>query len=108
MKGKRLGEFEEIVLLTIGILFDEAYGVAIKNEIEERTERKVSMGAMHATLVRLEDKGYIDSRFGEATKQRGGKRKRLFQVTAVGQQALIETKEVRDDLWDSIPKTAFG
>ena len=108
MKGKYLGEFEEIVLLVVGILFDEAYGVAIKNEIELRAKRKVGLGAMHATLVRLEEKEYLKSRLGEATKQRGGKRKRLFQVTASGQRALVKTKEIRESLWKAIPKTAFG
>ncbi|HHH49500.1 MAG TPA: PadR family transcriptional regulator, partial [Saprospiraceae bacterium] len=64
-------------------------------------------GAMHATLVRLEEKGYLKSRLGEATKQRGGKRKRLFQVTASGQRALVKTKEIRQSLWQAIPKSAF-
>ena len=108
MKGKYLGEFEEVVLLTIGILFDEAYGVAIRNEIEERLERKVGLGAMHSTLVRLEDKGYVDSRYGEATKTRGGKRKRYFKVTNSGQEALVKTREAREKLWKAVPKTAFN
>jgi len=81
MKGKYLGEFEEIVLLTIGVLYDSAYGISIRQEIEEQLDRKVGLGALHATLVRLEDKGYLTSRYGEATKKRGGKRKRLFRVT---------------------------
>lgn len=108
MKGKYLGEFEEIVLLTIGILYDEAYGVAIRNEIEGRLERKVGLGAMHATLVRLEDKGYVDSRFGETTKARGGKRKRYFRVTQSGQEALVKTREAREKLWGAVAKAAFN
>lgn len=107
MKGKYIGEFEEIVLLVICILLEEAYGVAIKDEIENRLGRKVSMGAMHATLVRMEKKGYIESAFGEATQKRGGKRKRIFKVTTIGQEALQKTKHTREALWDAIPKTVF-
>jgi PadR family transcriptional regulator, regulatory protein PadR len=107
MKGNHLGEFEEIVLLTVAILYDEAYGVAIREEISGRLGRKVSLGAMHATLVRLEDKGYLRSHLGEATSKRGGKRKRHFQVTKSGQAALEATREVRQSLWQDIPRTAF-
>ena len=73
MKKYQLGEFEEIVILTIAILYNEAYGVAIRNEIESRLSRKVSMGAMHTALVRLEHKGYIVSMDGEATEERMGR-----------------------------------
>ena len=107
MKGDYLGEFEEIVLLTVAILYDGAYGVSIREEISERLGRKVSLGAMHATLVRLEDKGYLRSRLGEATGKRGGKRKRHFQVTQAGQKALETTRETRQSLWQDVPKTAF-
>lgn len=108
MKGKHLGEFEEIVLLTIIILAEEAYGVGIRNEIETRASRKVRLGALHSTLVRLEDKGFVQSQLGEATKKRGGKRKRFYTVTAAGEQALKQTREVRDKLWNALPKTAFN
>ena len=108
MKGKYLGEFEEIVLLTIGVLYDAAYGIAIRQEIETQLNRKVGLGALHATLVRLEDKGFLNSRYGEATKKRGGKRKRFFQVTASGQKALLDTKHAREKLWNAIPKSAFN
>ena len=80
MKGKYLGEFEEIVLLTIGILYEEAYGVAIRNEIENRLKRRVGLGALHATLVRLEDKGHLNSHLGEATQKRGGKRQAILST----------------------------
>jgi len=108
MKGKYLGEFEEVVLLTVGVLFDKAYGISIRQEIEDQLDRKVGLGALHATLVRLEGKGFLDSRYGEATQKRGGKRKRLFQVTAKGQNALIETRHSREKLWKAIPKSAFN
>ncbi len=108
MKGKHLGEFEEVVLLTIIILREEAYGVGIRNEIEERVDRKVRLGALHATLVRLEEKGFVQSKMGEATKVRGGKRKRFYSVTTAGEQALLKARETRDKLWNALPKTAFN
>ncbi len=108
MKGNHLGEFEEIVLLTVAILFDEAYGVAVREEIQRRMERKVSLGAMHATLVRLEEKGFLRSRLGDSTAKRGGKRKRYFQVTRAGQEALTDTRKVRESLWGDVPGAAFG
>ncbi len=107
MKKFQLGEFEEIVLLTVGVLFDEAYGVAIKNEIESRLGRKVSVGAMQSALRRMEKKGYLESREGEANKKRGGKPKRYFRITAFGKKALVYSKGVRTDLWNSIPEIAF-
>lgn len=102
-----LGEFEEIVLLTVGVLFDEAYGVAVKDEIEERLNRKVSVGALQSALHRLEKKGYLESRTGEPNKLRGGKPKRFFTITAVGKLALEDSRDVRTELWNSIPKMAL-
>ena len=107
MKGTNLGEFEEIVMLTVGILYDEAYGIAIKKELENRMNRSVSVGAMHAALKRLEEKGFLQSRLGEATKTRGGKRKRYFRVTVYGYRALSEVRQMRDKLWDAVPRAAF-
>ncbi len=102
-----LGEFEEIVLLTVAILFDEAYGVSIKKEIEDRLDRKVSVGAMQTALRRMEKKGFLDSRFGEATQIRGGKRKRYFRVTPYGKRVLASVRDNRNQLWEAIPKIAF-
>jgi PadR family transcriptional regulator, regulatory protein PadR len=107
MKKYQLGEFEEIVILTIGVLYNEAYGVSIKNEIESRLARNVSMGALHTALKRLEDKGYIKSRDGEATDDRAGRPKKYFEITALGNKAMAYTKETRDDLWRAIPKVAL-
>ncbi len=107
MKKFQLGEFEEIVLLTVGVLFDEAYGVAIKREIENRLQRKVSVGAMQSALRRMEKKGFLNSRLGEVNAKRGGKPKRFFTITAFGKQALEYSKDVRTDLWNSIPDVAF-
>jgi DNA-binding PadR family transcriptional regulator len=107
VKKYQLGEFEEIVILTIGVLFDDAYGVAIKNEIETRLSRRVSMGAMHSALVRLEDKGYIKSSNGEPTEDRMGRPKKYFRITALGKKAMAHTKDTRNELWNAIPEVAL-
>lgn len=107
MKKYQLGEFEEVVLLTVGVLYDEAYGVAIKREIEHRLDRNVSVGALQSALRRMEKKGYLESREGEVTVQRGGRPKRYFTISALGRQALEYTKDVRLELWNSIPEVAF-
>ena len=107
MKKYQLGEFEEIVILTIGILYKDAYGVSIKKEIETRLSRNVSMGALHTALKRLEDKGYIKSHTGEATEERAGRPKIYFQITSLGKKAMEYSKETRNDLWSAIPKVAL-
>lgn len=103
MKGTNLGEFEEVVLLTIAALTEEAYSVAICDEIDRVTERKVKLGVVHAVLNRLEKKGFVKSELGEATKERGGRRKRFFTVTHAGKVALTKVKAQRDELWSLIP-----
>lgn len=108
MKGTQLGEFEEVVLLTIALLYDDAYGVAVIDELSRRLQRPVSLGVVHRTMQRLEEKGLVRSRFGEATAERGGRRKRMFFVTADGEQALREARRIRDELWGGIAETAFG
>ena len=100
MKGY-LGEFEELVLLTIAVLGKEAYGVAVKENIELRTSRSISIGALHSTITRLEEKGFVESWLGGATKERGGRRKRYFNITQAGKQALNDVKNLRDELWNS-------
>ena len=100
MKGY-LGEFEELVLLTIATLGQEAYGVAIKDEIEKRANRRISIGALHATISRLEDKGFLTSYLGGATAERGGRRKRFFELTSAAVEALTAMKSLRDELWQS-------
>src|SRR6187402_869196 len=107
MKKYQLGEFEEIVILTIGILNNEAYSVSIKDEIESRLKRTVSMGALHTALKRLEDKGYLKSFAGESTEERQGRPKRYFEITAMGKKAMQHAKETRDELWRAIPKTIW-
>jgi PadR family transcriptional regulator, regulatory protein PadR len=107
MKKYQLGEFEEVVILTIAILNNDAYSVAIKDEIESRLTRSVSMGALHTALKRLEDKGYLKSHSGESTEERAGRPKRFFEITAMGRKAMQYAKETRDELWRAIPKTAL-
>lgn len=102
MGKHHLGEFEEVVMLTVAILHGEAYGVSIIEEIENRLKRSVSMGSLQTVLKRLEDKGYLTSELGEATSVRGGKRKRFFTVTNLGKDILKATKDQRMSLWSAI------
>ncbi|MBL7698024.1 MAG: helix-turn-helix transcriptional regulator [Chitinophagaceae bacterium] len=106
MSQYHLGEFEEVVLLTVAILQDEAYGVGIIVEMESRLGRKVSIGALQTVLKRLEQKKLLTSKLGEATKVRGGKRKRYFTITPEGKKLLQQTKDQRLALWKAIPNIA--
>src|SRR5262245_11188135 len=92
-KGEYLGEFEHIVLLSLLRLDDRAYGVTVRQEISARTGRDVSVGAIYTTLDRLEGKGYVKSRLGEPTTERGGRAKRFFRVTARGLRVVNSTHE---------------
>lgn len=107
MKGTQLGEFEEVVLLVVGLLYPNAYGVNIRKEMESQVGRKVVLGAIHSALNRLEDKGFLNSKLAEETHVRGGRRKRLFHITANGKNALETNRALRNDLWDKIPKIAW-
>ncbi|MEO1052286.1 MAG: helix-turn-helix transcriptional regulator [Bacteroidota bacterium] len=107
MKKYQLGEFEEVVMLTVGVLYDEAYGVSIKKEIEERLDRKVSVGALQTALKRLEDKGYLNSRDGQPTKERAGRPKRFYKITAHGKAAMEYMRNTRNELWNAIPNIAL-
>jgi len=108
MKKYQLGEFEEIVMLTIGILHNDAYGVSIKKEIETRLSRNVSVGALQTALRRLEDKGYLKSRDGDATPERAGRPKRYYTITAYGKKAMEYTRTTREELWNAIPKISWN
>ncbi|QDK79055.1 PadR family transcriptional regulator [Spirosoma sp. KCTC 42546] len=103
MKRAFLGEFEEVVLLTVAVLDEGAYGVNITQEIEQKTGRSVGFSTVHTTLQRLEEKGFLSSQMGGATAERGGRRKRFFTVTAAGRKALQEVKQVREELWGALP-----
>lgn len=108
MKGTHLGELEELILLAVAILFDDAYGIAIQNEISHRTNRSITISTVHAALKRLEDKGFLNSRYDGATPERGGRRKHLFRVTAAGEKALKTSWNIRNSMWGAIPKLAFA
>jgi PadR family transcriptional regulator PadR len=95
-----LVEFEELVLLTVGILEENAYGVTIMHEIIEQTGRAVRLNQVHSSLQRLEEKGMLKSKMGNATAERGGRRKRLFVTTALGRRVLADIQEVRQRLWN--------
>ena len=103
MKRTFLGEFEEVVLLTVAILGEEAYGVTITQELEQKSGRVVGFSTVHTTLQRLEEKGFLSSEMGGATAEQGGRRKRFFTITAFGRKALREVKEIREELWSLLP-----
>nr|WP_295931536.1 helix-turn-helix transcriptional regulator [uncultured Dyadobacter sp.] len=102
MRRSDLGEFEEIVLLAVAALSPGAYSVMIAEELEKETGQAVSTGAVHAALQRLEQKGYLSSALGEATHERGGRRKRLFTLTNHGGKVLSDARNVRNNLWNRI------
>lgn len=104
MKSTQLGEFEELVLLIIGSLDDDAYSISIKKEFKSRTGRNPSIGALHSAFNRLEKKGFLKSEEGGATKSRGGRRKRYYTLTAFGRKALDYSYELRNSLYQSLPK----
>lgn len=99
-----MGEFQEIVLLSILILNDEAYGVRIQETIAQRTGRGISRGALHSALSRLEGKGFIGSKMAGATKERGGRRKRYYSITNSGKIALRDVRSLRENLWKEVPE----
>ena len=108
MGKEYLGEFEELVLTMVGVLQDDAYGAAISDEIEARLKREVNLSAVHVTLYRLEDKGYIRSKVGGATKERGGRRKRIYTITSAGLAMIRALKDSRLELWKMIPQLKIG
>ena len=107
MKGTYLGELEELVLLTVGILYPDAYGIAVMDEIENQAGRSLNISAVHSVLTRLEAKGFLKSKMSDPTEERGGRRKRIFLLTAAGKRALEEANELRTQLYSQIPKMAL-
>ena len=105
MQKNYLGEFEELVLLTVAVMNGLAYGVVITEDLAARTKRGIQISAVHVALYRLEEKGLVRSQMGGATKERGGRRKRLFSITASGKNVLEEIRSIREQLWSLIPKT---
>ena len=100
MKGTNLGEFEELVLLVIGIMNGDAYGINVMDEILRNTGRTVTVSTIHSAMNRLETKGFVESYYGGASNTRGGRRKRLYRITSIGVQVLQEAKQQREKLWE--------
>jgi DNA-binding PadR family transcriptional regulator len=100
-----LGELEELILLMVALLNKEAYGVTVAEELKAQANRELSISAIHAVLHRLEEKGFVKSKMGGASTERGGRRKRLFSITAHGRNALEELRDTRDLIWTLIAKT---
>ena len=106
MKETRLGEFEEVILLIVGILGVEAYTYRITQEYKSQTGRTSSIGTVHSTLDRLENKGFLDSTMGKSTPERGGRRKRIFSITASGRRVLKNSRDFKIALWNQYPAFA--
>lgn len=104
MRKTILGELEELVLLIVASSTEEVYGVPVMEELQQQTGRDFTISAVHTTLYRLEEKGFLSSSVGGATAERGGRRKRLFALTAAGGKALLEVQEMRSRLWQAIPQ----
>lgn len=104
MKGLHLGELEELVMLAVGILNSNAYGIAIMDEVKKQSGRNCKISTVHETLIRLEKKGLLKSYTGGATNVRGGRKKRYFEITALGKNAINETRELRNSMWSQIPQ----
>ncbi len=108
MKETRLGDFEETLLLIVGILGEDAYAFRISEEFENQAQRAVSIGATHSTLNRLSEKGFLESFMGAAKPERGGRRKRIYRITAAGQRALENSRDFKIALWKQFPAFSTG
>jgi PadR family transcriptional regulator, regulatory protein PadR len=107
MKDQSLGGFEELVLLMVAALHDEAYGVVILESLEEKTKKSFNISAIHVALKRMEDKGFVRSRFGGITDNRGGRRKKFYVITALGKRMLDYQYALRVDIYKQIPTISF-
>jgi len=108
MKSQSLGEFEELVLLTVAAQHDEAYGVSIKTGLEDQLNRTINVSAIHVALKRMLEKGFVSSRFGGITNDRGGRRKKYYVITAFGKQMLDRQYALRTRMYQQIPNISFG
>ena len=102
-----LGSLEETILLIVMAMPEEAYGVSVAEEYQQRSNKSISIPAIHTVLSRLEKKGFVSSKMGGATTERGGRKKRLYEVTAFGYRTLSELRETREKLWEIAPKFNF-
>ena len=103
MKETRLGDFEEVILLLVGILGEDAYAFKIAEKFESQTGRIASIGSVHSTMDRLSNKGFLTSEMGQPSSNRGGRRKRIYEITASGQKVLKKSKEFKVSLWNQYP-----
>jgi DNA-binding PadR family transcriptional regulator len=108
MSNQSLGEFEELVLLMVAALHDEAYGVSILENLEGKLSKKLNISAVHVALKRIEDKGFVKSRFGGITSDRGGRRKKFYVITALGKRMLDDQYALRTAIYQQIPKISFS
>jgi DNA-binding PadR family transcriptional regulator len=104
MRKTILGELEELVLLVVAASREEAYGFTVCEQLQDETGRNFTISAVHTTLYRLEEKGFLSSQVGGATAERGGRRKRLFALTPEGGRVLLEIQQTRLRLWQAIPQ----
>ncbi|MEM6830300.1 MAG: helix-turn-helix transcriptional regulator [Bacteroidota bacterium] len=104
----QLGEFEELVLLTVAAQHDQAYGVSIHDFLSKETKKKINISAIHVALKRLEKKGFVTSRFGGITEARGGRRKKFYVITAFGKQVLDAQHTLRTGIYQKIPQIHFS
>ncbi|MVM29122.1 PadR family transcriptional regulator [Spirosoma sp. HMF4905] len=104
MKKTVLGELEELVLLVVAASTEDVYGVPVMEQLQRQTGRSFTVSAVHTTLYRLEEKGFLSSSVGGATAERGGRRKRLFALTEAGGQALLDSQQMRTRIWQAIPQ----
>jgi PadR family transcriptional regulator PadR len=102
-----IGEFEEIVLLVVAVQHQEAYGLSITTTIEQKLQRSVTLSSVHTALYRLEEKGFVKSTIGGSSKERGGRRKRIFIITSSGKDVLEASRKSRNMLWNMIPEIVF-
>lgn len=105
-KGNHIGELEELVLLVVGLLYEGAYGVSVLKEIKEQTGREVNISGIHSVMNRLEEKGLLKSKMGGASSTRGGRRKRIYFLTAAGKLTLDQVRSVREKLYSQLSASA--
>ncbi len=103
----QLGEFEELVLLTVAAQHDHAYGVSIHEFLTKETKKKINISAIHVTLKRLEQKGFVESKFGGITEERGGRRKKFYLITVYGKKVLDANYALRSNIYQRIPQFSF-
>ena len=102
-----LGEFQELVLLMVAALPNEAYGVSILKNLEKETGKAYNISAVHMALKRMEEKGFVASSYGGITNERGGRRKKYYAITAIGKSVLDKQYALRTSIYQRIPKISF-